>query len=394
MLNARLHPNSQLLVDSLAALPMLDGRFEKLQLVNVDSVKDERKGCYSLVFRAWDTLNTQFVALKFYDPGRLTEVYRVLAFRREHELLKLLSSSNTGLQLASGLNIYQLPISAQSGAAMPCEYFGVEWLEDEVEHYFLRQEAHSPVEKLKVFRKIVRAVAELHARGIFHRDLKPDNLRCKKSPSGASVVVCIDLGTAARLSSANLQAAYSYSVGASGYSAPEANCGLSGIRSLAPFTDQYALGCMLFELFNRDYFFRTFEEVNRHYQAHFGLLAAQVAGLPESEQITAWCRAMDKLGPAFSPVKMDGVGNSVPPGIAPLLNEVLGKLTHVDYRCRPEHLSWVMRRIDSAILVLANERRYQARLAYAKEMRRRRLARQLEREQRLKLAQSKGLLIC
>lgn len=388
---------SQFVVDDLHALQLLDGRFEGMELVNYDSIKDERRGCLSLVFRANDRDTGRYVALKFFDPARMNDVYRLNAFRREHEILKGLLGVNRCLQLASGLNTYQLQVPVSNGQtiSLPCEYFAIEWITDEVDKYFFCQERYSAVEKLGLFSGIAFSVNVLHSNDVFHRDLKPDNLRHIKR-NGKLDVVAIDLGTAAKFSSNPIQMPYFESAGAPTYASPEARCGLAGNRRLARYTDMYALGCMLFELFNKDFYLKGLLARNSTFPVLLAALGGSVKGdADEHEQEEAWISAIGTLGNSVVPVPIDGAGSDVPPGIAPMLNELLFGLTHFDYRRRP-HIGWVIKRVTSAIKVLENEKLYQARLERSRELRRRRVEKVHQREARIQQAREKQLkeLIC
>lgn len=392
-----LQPISQFVVDDLQALQLLDGRFEGMELVNYDSIKNERRGCFSLVFRANDRDTGRYVALKFFDPARMNDVYRLNAFRREHEILKGLLGVNRCLQLASGLNTYQLQVHVPEGQTipLPCEYFAIEWITDEVDKYFFCQEQYSAVEKLSLFTRMALSVNVLHSNDVFHRDLKPDNLRHKKR-NGKLDVVAIDLGTAAKFTSDPIQMPYFESAGAPTYASPEARCGLAGNRRLARYTDIYSLGCMLFELFNKDFYLKGLLARNSTFPVLLAALGGSVKrDADEHEQEKSWISAIDTLGNSVVPVPIDDAGSDVPPGIAPMLNELLFGLTHFDYRRRP-HIGWVIKRVTSAIKVLENEKLYQARLERLRELRRRRVDKVRQREAKIRQAREKHLkeLIC
>lgn len=378
-----LSQNSQLLVDSLEAMPLLNGRYEKIKLVNFDSFNNEKRGCFSLVFSAHDIVEDVPVALKFYDidPQWINNDYRRRAFRREHDILQVILNKERCLQLSSALSTYDLDITISPGnyATFPCEYFAIEWIEDDIDDYFYRQDQFDPLDKLHLFNELTLAVEALHRCEVCHRDLKPDNLRQYQNAL-KRVVVAIDLGAAARISSGYLQQNYQHQVGALAYSAPEAICGLAGHRKLAPFTDCYALGCLLFELFNRDLFYRALLSKNPRYQAIQAVMGTQLQGITkEAEQFIAWKRALSRFSAGVEPVRIDGHGSTVPPGIASLLNEVLRSLTHVDFSNRPIDLEWVRVRTWAAIKSLQNEYLYQRRLALSKEMRRRRIEKQRQK---------------
>jgi serine/threonine protein kinase len=375
-----LSQNSQFLVDALEALPLLDGRFEKIKLANFNSFNNVKRGCFSLVFSAYDCVEDVPVALKFYDidPRWINNDYRRAAFRREHEILQVLLNKERCLQLASALSTYNLDIPTIPGinATFPCEYFAVEWIDSDVDDYFYRQENFEPLDKLHLFNELTLAVEALHRHEVFHRDLKPDNLR-QYQDALKRVVVAIDLGTAARFSSGYLQQYYQLPVGAYEYSSPEAICGLAGHRKLAPYTDCYALGCLLFELFNRDIFYRALLAKNPRCQAIQAVMGTYLKGITnDAEKLTAWKRALAKFSAGVEPVHIDGLGSTVPPGIASLLNEILRSLTHVDFSNRPIDLEWVRVRTWAAIKTLQNEKLYQRRLTLSREMRRRRIEKQ------------------
>ncbi|MEF8724335.1 MAG: hypothetical protein V5B30_17690 [Candidatus Accumulibacter delftensis] len=375
-----LSPNSQLLVDALQAMTLLDGRFEKIKLANFDSVANEKRGCFSLVFSAYDRVEGVPVALKFYDinPVWLLNDYRRAAFRREHEILQVLLNKERCLQLASALSTYNfvIPIGAGPDITIPCEYFAVEWIEADVDNYFYRQETFDAVDKLHLFNECTLAVEALHRQEVFHRDLKPDNLRLQQTAL-KRLVVAIDLGAAARSSSRHLQDEYYHSAGAPAYSAPEARCGLAGYRQLAPYTDCYALGCLLFELFNRDFFYHALLAKNPRYEAIQAGMSSYLMGIRnEAEQFIEWKKALSKFSVGVEPVPIDGPGSTVPPGVASLLNEIVSSLTHVKFSNRPINLEWVRTRTWAAIKTLSNEKLYQRRLASARQNRLRRIEKQ------------------
>lgn len=393
-----LSDNSQLLVDTLEALPLLDGRFEKIKLVNFNSFKNEKRGCFSLVFSAHDIVADVPVALKFYDinPALIIDDYRRACFRREHDILQVVMNKKRCLQLVSALSTYPLviPISHGNNPTFPCEYFAVEWIEDDIDDYFFLQENIESLNKLHLFNELTLAVEALHRNEIFHRDLKADNFR-QYQEALKRVVVAIDLGTAARYDSGKIQLDYQHQVGASGYAAPEAIYGLAGHRKLAPYTDCYALGCMLYELFNRDYFIREWQAKNPRGHAIQSLMGMELQGKTnDADKFNAWKVALGKFSSGFEPVRIDGPGSSVPQGIASILNEVLRSLTHVNFSNRPINLEWVRVRIWSAIKALQNEKLYLKKLEFSKEMRRRRIAKQARKAAILRKRIADGHLSC
>ena len=102
-------------------MPELDGRFERIRLVNFDATKRKKRGVFSLVFKAFDRIEQRDVALKFYDldPRWLLDQYRLDSFRREHGILQTLLTRERCLQLASSLSTYSLTIPQATGRRCP-----------------------------------------------------------------------------------------------------------------------------------------------------------------------------------------------------------------------------------------------------------------------------------
>lgn len=381
-----LSPNSSLLVQSLEAAQHVGDRFEKLKLVNVP-VGGQKRGCFSLVFRAYDRIEGCNVALKFYDidPHWMSDQYRIAAFHREHEILQTLIGKPRCLQLASAMSQYDLSVPLADGAhiVLPCKYFAAQWIDEDIDNFFLNQQQCDAIEKLKLFNEILLAVEVLHRHEVFHRDIKSDNLRAHQDAL-KRVVIAIDLGTAARVSSGCIQTSYGESVGAPAYAAAEARLGLAGHRYLAPYTDIYALGCLLFELFNQDYFVRELYARNQRLDIVHAALATQLAAAPKDDasQLRALKEGLGRLAKGVGKVTIDCPGHSAPPGIVPLLNDLLMRLTDINFANRPT-IEWCRRRIWAAIRVLQNDREYHRRLERTIANRTRRAEKLCEKQARL-----------
>jgi len=383
--------NSILLIDELESLPLLDGRYREIRSASFDRVTGVKRGCFSLVFSAFDVIEEKKVAIKFYDisPDNLRRLYRQEAFRREQTVLQALVGKERCLQLQSALKSYELTVPP--GLTIPCEYFVVDWLDNQIDNYFEQQHEFSAVDKLRLFNEIVLAVEALHRNSVFHRDIKADNLRAELSAL-KRLVIAIDLGTAALWTSAPALDEYVSQVGASGYAPPEAVCFFAGDREIAPFADVYALGCLLYELFNMNYFFIALRNVNAHYDMFLGAMYSKIGAEPDrAQRIAIWKKEIQKLGKSIITPPIDGVGSTVPEGIAFLLNRVLADLVDVDFR-RRKPFEHIRRLIWSAIRALENEKAYQTRLARARKLRRTREDKVRRREARLLAAPVTGLL--
>jgi serine/threonine protein kinase len=376
----------KLLIAQLESLPLLEGRFESIRCVNYDPIKDQTRGCFSLVFRAHDIVEDRSVALKFYDVdiASINDAYRVSAFDREVEILTHLIGRKRCLQLVRGLNVFPLKFAGAAGVGdfeLPCKYFSVDWIEEQIDEFFSEQENFDAQIKLKLFNEIVLAVEALHRQHVHHRDLKPDNLRLDTANDGRPIVV-IDFGTAARLDSASLRSSYGCPAGAPAYSAPEARAGFSGDRSLGPYSDAYALGCLLFELFNPDHYFYVLRMAGK-WEPTLAALALRVSGAPDGEKRCELAKSLDGLRAAARPVPVSSLGSTLPTSIRDQIDELAGKMTAFDYRQRLIDLAEIRRLIWAAIRVLENVRADRRRAEQRRLMRERRAARLLARDQRL-----------
>jgi serine/threonine protein kinase len=383
--------NRDILVAQLEALPLLAGRYEHQRCVNYDAQTGQKRGCFSLVFSAHDTLLHRKVAIKFFDVhvDVLQDPYRIQGFEREPEILKTILGRERCLQLVADLDQYQLHMRLEDGTlvgTLPCKYFVVEWIDDEIDDFFDRQDQFSGEEKLRLFNEIVLGVEALHRYEIHHRDLKPDNLRAYLSAM-KRIIVAIDLGTAARLSSKALAPDYNHPVGAPHYAAPETFCGLSGNRELGPATDAYALGCMLFELFNKDLFVHVVRRA-ANYNQILAAMCMDLNRIGKKLRLDAWKRNMKRVGKAIPAISIDMPGNSVSPAIRDLLAETVMSLTQFDFQLRERGLARIRHRIWTAIHILQHEAEQHQRQIGREQRKQMRLEKLRSKEQRLAARQA------
>ena len=97
----------------------------------------------------------------------------------------------------------------------------------------------------EILKQVGRALTAAHSRGIFHRDLKPDNIMLQDLGHGAEQVKIIDFGIAkVKDSVVAPSTSLNLSPGTVAYMAPEQ---LSG-RPITAATDIYALGAIAYEM--------------------------------------------------------------------------------------------------------------------------------------------------
>jgi serine/threonine protein kinase len=368
-------------VQTLAA--PLANRFENLVHVNTG------QGVLSLVFRAFDRLTKKPVAVKFFDidpdPNKQNP-YRIDGFERESKLLEQLKGENRCLQLVHPLTTVDIPMQPLMPAGMtwPCRYFVTDYLQEDIKGIFDTQDKQPALEKLELFHECVLAVQALHQRDIFHRDLKPDNFR-GDVPGAKRKIQAIDLGTAARSNSPFMAHPYPAPVGAQAWAAPEGFGGLAIHRAVAPMTDMYALGCMLWELFNPGLFFQELQKRNPNYGVHMMTLLHAIAPIPALDaKVAMWKTTAARTAKGIAPVTIDPTGTSVPKAVVPVLNDLLARMTAFDFTRREADLASVTRSLQIAMKILRNEKEAERRLKLARERRAKKIAKIKALEQKLK----------
>src|SRR5579859_5272449 len=126
-------------------------------------------GGMGVVYRAWDRLTGQMVALKkvnaIYDPSEATRDsldFRI-ALAQEFKMLASLRHPNIISVLDYGFDDARQP------------YFTMELLED-APNLLVAGLKGTLERKIQLVVQMFQALAYLHRRGIVHRDLKPDNV--------------------------------------------------------------------------------------------------------------------------------------------------------------------------------------------------------------------------
>ena len=125
----------------------------------------------------------------------------------------------------------------------------MEYLEGELLRARLAARGVPPVdEALRIARQLASALAAVHAAGIIHRDVKPDNIMLIRDEAveGGVRVKLLDFGIARRGTDASVLTQEGSVIGTPAYMAPE-QCAPGGVVAAA--SDVYALGVIVFELF-------------------------------------------------------------------------------------------------------------------------------------------------
>ncbi|HEY7861163.1 MAG TPA: protein kinase, partial [Gemmatimonadaceae bacterium] len=206
---------------------------ERLQAVLGDSYRIERElggGGMSHVFLAREAALGRSVVIKVLPPEMAAGV-NIERFRREIQLVASLQHPHIVPVLSTG----------QSGDLF---YYTMPLVEGESLRAKLAREGELPVgDAIRILRDVVDALAYAHARGVVHRDIKPDNVLI----SGQHALVT-DFGVAKAVSAASTSSTLTslgVALGTPAYMAPEQAAADPNVDHRA---DLYAVGAMAYEM--------------------------------------------------------------------------------------------------------------------------------------------------
>jgi hypothetical protein len=174
------------------------------------------------VYRACD-LDGTAVAVKVVDAEDPSERER---FQREAAVLAELDHPSIVRYVAHG-------------EAEDCQFLVMEWIEGETLAHRLHREGVTVAECVDIGIQVADALAVAHARGVLHRDVKPDNLLFLDGR-----VKVVDFGLARRTGDEQGLTASGVLLGTPGYMAPEQ---AEGRRDLDERVDLFGLGCVIYE---------------------------------------------------------------------------------------------------------------------------------------------------
>ena len=196
---------------------VLAGRYRILGLIG--------KGGMGEVYRAYDLILNQPVALKFLAGAHMTEA-ALVRFRNEVRIARQVSHPNV-------CRVYDL------GMVEGLHFLSMEYIDGEDLASLLRRIGRLPQDKAIEFtRKICAGLSAAHERGVLHRDLKPANIMI----DGRGQVRITDFGLAALAAEIPLSDLRS---GTPAYMSPEQKAG----KEVTTRSDIYSLGLVLHEMF-------------------------------------------------------------------------------------------------------------------------------------------------
>jgi serine/threonine protein kinase len=208
-------------IDAIAIGSAIDGRF------TITGVLGE--GGMGKVYQAIQTSINREVAIKVVRPEFAKDPELRARFERE---ARLISSFNHP-------NIVRLVDYGESAGRL---YLAMEFVNGRPISQLFGKKQILPRYALEMARQVASALIEAHAKGVVHRDLKPDNILASRLADGTVQYKVLDFGVA-RTNSSNLTQMGTV-CGTPQYMAPEQARG----QTVTPAADLYAVGVLLFEM--------------------------------------------------------------------------------------------------------------------------------------------------
>lgn len=147
---------------------------------------------------------------------------------------------------------------------------------------------------------------------------------------------------------------YPRTVGALGFAAPEAYCGLRSCRDIGHLTDIYALGALLYQMFNSHIFYDALSETTWHVCNYMTLELSKVTS--DAQKLKIWRSELKKFHKCVYPPDIYSRGHCIPAAIIQPLSTLHKKMTMFDFDSRIQDLESVLRHIDICINILENNR--------------------------------------
>ena len=186
------------------------------------------RGGAARVFRATDRLSHAPVALKVLRPELLVS-HTAQRFLREIDVLRQLDHPHIAPILDSGETDWLV-------------WYVMAFIEGPTLRKWLDGHGKAPIDQtLLRSGEVLDAVAHAHARGIVHRDVKPENIVL--NPAQGAVLLDFGIARAILMSEGERVTRSGFTVGTSHYMSPEQAAG----QPIDHRADLYALGCVLFE---------------------------------------------------------------------------------------------------------------------------------------------------
>ena len=215
------------------------------------------EGGFGAVFEGMQVATERLVALKILHPQSVSDATVVARFRREAEACSKLRNSHTVI-------IYDFDQTEDGVLYLAMELVRGQSLQD-----IQRASGIIPVDRcLRILDQVAEALGEAHAKGIVHRDMKPENIMVEVR-DGEDFVKVLDFGIAKIKSGdggkdAPALTAIGQTVGTLEFMSPEQLRG----KPLDGRSDLYALGMVAYEMLTGQLPFKKSKSTTEIIQYH------------------------------------------------------------------------------------------------------------------------------
>jgi serine/threonine-protein kinase len=203
---------------------VIDGRYEIQARVG--------EGGMGVVYRARQMSIDRLIALKMLNQQMAGDQTWVQRFYNEAKACSRLQHPNT-------IRMFDFGQTQDGRLFMTMEFLDGVSLRDALQHGPI-----SPQRVIKIMIQCCASLAEAHAIGIIHRDIKPDNVFLLNMAGSPDFVKLLDFSVAKLMEGARMKTQAGVVFGTPQYMSPEQGRGLP----LDPRSDLYALGVLAFEM--------------------------------------------------------------------------------------------------------------------------------------------------
>ena len=205
---------------------------ERALAANYELDNELGRGGMGIVYRAKDRRLKRLVAIKLLPPE--------LAFRSEIKT-RFLREAETAAQLSHPNIVPIYSVDERDGLV----YFVMALVEGPTLAKKMYEDGQLSVDETRrVLREVANALAYAHARGVIHRDIKPDNILLDKE-SGRAMVTDFGIARAIQEGSDSRLTATGVAIGTPAFMSPEQ---AAGDREIDGRTDLYALGVVAYQM--------------------------------------------------------------------------------------------------------------------------------------------------
>ena len=198
---------------------IFDNRYRILKTIGV--------GGMAVVFEAYDMLEKRTVAVKMLKDDFASDIQQVKRFLNESRAVAMLSHQNI-------VKIYNISVRS------PIKFIVMEYIEGiTLKDYITRRGVLSLREIISYSEQILHALEHAHAKGVVHRDIKPQNIMLLKN----GVIKVMDFGIA-KLPNTETLTLTDKAIGTVYYISPEQAEG----KVIDQRSDLYSLGVMMYEM--------------------------------------------------------------------------------------------------------------------------------------------------